>query len=251
MHMCPSHLRTMLPFLDSTGALSLERRGLDLVKTPMWSVTCRQPGHIPEETVRGARVRDNPCDKGVGYLVGHGLMRESPSRRMRWAGHSGARRMGVNRSREYLGGMSERRRVDGPLSEPGTGAAPVDATLGGYARTHSRSPAFEASDGHAYTVSVETERTDDLRQPVLGYLVFPRWARTGAGIVGHVESPVLGRGATAQSVTRELEALTLRHVQRLLNQAVKRAGQRDAQAPGRTGSEADPWTWSGEPPASP
>ncbi len=36
--MRPSHLRTVLPFLDSTRALSLERRGLDLVKSVTWSL---------------------------------------------------------------------------------------------------------------------------------------------------------------------------------------------------------------------
>ena len=38
----PSHLRTTFPFLDSTSALSLERRGLDLVNWPTWSLLSRR-----------------------------------------------------------------------------------------------------------------------------------------------------------------------------------------------------------------
>ena len=37
----PSHRRTMLPFLDSTRALSFERRGRDFVKVSMWSLLRR------------------------------------------------------------------------------------------------------------------------------------------------------------------------------------------------------------------
>ena len=40
-----------------------------------------------------------------------------------------------------------------------------DTTLGGYLAVHGRPPAFEGPDGHPYTVSVEVERTADLRAP--------------------------------------------------------------------------------------
>ena len=45
-----------------------------------------------------------------------------------------------------------------------------DATLGGYLDKHDRPPAFQGSDGHPYTVSLEVERTGDLREPYAGYL---------------------------------------------------------------------------------
>ena len=64
-----------------------------------------------------------------------------------------------------------------------------DVTLGGYMRVHNRPPAFDGPDGHPYTVSLETEKTGDLRAPVAGFLVFPRWAENGVGIIGHVETP--------------------------------------------------------------
>lgn len=112
-----------------------------------------------------------------------------------------------------------------PADRPEAGRGQDDRTLGGYFAVHTRPPAFEAVDGQPYTVSIETERTADLRAPVVGYLVFPRWAATGLGIVGHVESPLLWRGATRREVAEEAGALTLHEVQRLLNEAVARAGE--------------------------
>jgi len=98
-----------------------------------------------------------------------------------------------------------------------------DATLGGYLRVHQRPPAFEGADGHPYTVSIEVERTGDLRSPYLGYLVFPRWGQTGLGIVGHVESPILWKGVTEREVVDEAGTLALSEVREILDAAVARA----------------------------
>ena len=112
---------------------------------------------------------------------------------------------------------------------PKAGKGEDDHTLGGYFAVHNRPPGFEAVDGQPYTVSIETERTGDLRTPVAGYLVFPRWAATGLGIVGHVETPVLWRGTSRATVAEEAGALTLHEVQRLLNEAIaRRAGEEGA-----------------------
>lgn len=104
---------------------------------------------------------------------------------------------------------------------PDTGDAP-DATLGGYFRVHDRPPAYEGPDGHPYTVSVEVEKTANLRTPFAGYLVFPRWAQTGVGIVGHVETPTLAEGATSDEVTEVIGRTSLAEVQRLLEEAIAR-----------------------------
>lgn len=100
-----------------------------------------------------------------------------------------------------------------------------DATLGGYLDKHDRPPAFEGSDGHPYTVSLEVERTGDLREPYAGYLVFPRWAETGVGIVGHRETPTLSGGASEEDALGGLRALTLHQVQDVLERAIEVAGQ--------------------------
>ena len=113
-----------------------------------------------------------------------------------------------------------------PADAPEAGKGEDDHTLGGYFAVHNRPPGFEAVDGQPYTVSIEMERTGDLRMPVAGYLVFPRWASTGLGIVGHVETPVLWRGTSRKAVAEEAGALTLHEVQRLLNEAIaRRAGE--------------------------
>lgn len=97
-----------------------------------------------------------------------------------------------------------------------------DATLGGYIRVHNRPPAFDGPDGHPYTVSLETEKTGDLRAPIAGYLVFPRWAQNGVGIVGHVETPTLCRANSAEEAREGLEAMTLIAVQNELHAAIAR-----------------------------
>jgi hypothetical protein len=98
-----------------------------------------------------------------------------------------------------------------------------DATLGGYFQVHDRPPAFEGPDGHPYTVSVEVERVPDLRAPWEGYLVFPRWARNGLGITGHVETPTLWRGASPDAVRAAAGRISLQTVQDHLYSALRSA----------------------------
>lgn len=105
---------------------------------------------------------------------------------------------------------------------PGTRAE--DSTLGGYFAVHDRPPAYDGPDGHPYTVSLEVEKTSNLRAPYAGYLVFPRWATTGVGIVGHVETPTLCEAATTDEALRWLGELTLLEAQQLLAEAIARDG---------------------------
>ncbi|MFQ5536495.1 MAG: hypothetical protein ACE5GJ_03485 [Gemmatimonadota bacterium] len=106
-----------------------------------------------------------------------------------------------------------------------------DGTLAGYFHTHDRPPAFAGPDGHPYTVSIEVEQTADPRTPFEGYLVFPRWAESGLGILGHVESPTLHRGRTSQEVVDALGGLALVEVKTILDAAVAVALSDDPDAP--------------------
>ena len=108
-----------------------------------------------------------------------------------------------------------------PLDESDIHGVP-DATLGGYLEHHNRPPAYEGADAHPYTVSIEVEQTGGLRAPYSGYLVFPRWAETGLGIVGHVETDVLVTGTTAEEVERKLGELSLEAVKERLDEAIRR-----------------------------
>jgi len=104
--------------------------------------------------------------------------------------------------------------------------ASPDATLAGYLKVHERPPAFEGADGEPYTVSMETENTPDLSAPVEGYLVFPKWATNGVGVVGHVETPTLVRGSTREAVVRDMGELPLVRVKALLDEAIRRRVER-------------------------
>jgi len=125
-------------------------------------------------------------------------------------------------SHDHSGSVSP----DAPPPAPGTGES--DTTLGGYFRVHERPPAFEGADGQPYSVSVEVEKVASLTAPWHSFLVFPRWAESGVGIVGHVETPTLATGVDAVAAREVLEALTLVEVKALLDHAIAR---RDAEAP--------------------
>lgn len=123
--------------------------------------------------------------------------------------------------------MEDRKTVPGASPPSGDGPegftsmdAP-DATLGGYLEVHERPPAFSGSDGQPYTASVEIESVENLAAPYVAYLVFPRWAETGLGIVGHVETPVLYEGRSRDEVQDRIHALPLTEVKRLLDEAIQ------------------------------
>ena len=102
-----------------------------------------------------------------------------------------------------------------------------DVTLGGYLEVHERPPGFTGQDEQPYTVSVEIESVDNLAAPYVAYLVFPRWAETGLGIVGHVETPVLWEGRGRDEVLGLAHALRLTEVKRLLDEAIQRKNGED------------------------
>lgn len=100
-----------------------------------------------------------------------------------------------------------------------------DITLGGYVEKHNRPPAFSGSDDQPYTVDIDIEPTGDADRPYAAFLVFLRWAATGAGIMEHTESGDVAFGATPDAArTRALE-LTLYEVKAELDAAIQRKKQ--------------------------
>jgi len=97
-----------------------------------------------------------------------------------------------------------------------------DTTLGGYLRVHRRPPGFEGSDGEPYTVSLEVEQAPALGEAWEGYLVFVRWAATGLGVVGHLETPPLLRAPSKQGALDALGELSLAEVKRELDVAIRK-----------------------------
>lgn len=137
--------------------------------------------------------------------------------------------------------MNERTATD--AQEPLTDAdlrRMEDGTLGGYLDTHSRPPAFYGPDAHPYTISVETEQVGSLDAPYAGFLVFPRFALSGVGVVGHVETPFLWRGSSPREIEQQAGELTLRQVKELLDEAVgRRRSMEEAEREGERESEPD------------
>jgi hypothetical protein len=107
--------------------------------------------------------------------------------------------------------------------EEGPPPAP-DLTLGGYIRMHDRPPAFDGSDGQPYTVAIDVEDAgaDAAGPRYAGFLVFVRWAGTGAGILEHVESGDLAHGATEDEARLGVLDLSLYEVKAELDAAIQR-----------------------------
>ncbi len=109
----------------------------------------------------------------------------------------------------------------GRLSDAEASAAP-DITLGGYMELHDRPPAFEGSDAQPYTVAVDTEESEDEEHRWAAFLVFLRWAGTGAVIMDHLESGDVAHGASEEEARRAALALSLYEVKAELDAAIER-----------------------------
>lgn len=105
-------------------------------------------------------------------------------------------------------------------------AEAADLTLGGYIAVHNRVPAFEGADGQPYTVDVAVEPPAVEGQPFTAFLVFVRWAATGAGIMDHAESSDIALGSTGDEARRGALELSLYEVKAELDAAIRRK-QRD------------------------
>jgi hypothetical protein len=92
-----------------------------------------------------------------------------------------------------------------------------ERTLGGYMAVHARPAAFEGVDGRSYTVAIETDETGEPTRPVGGYLLYVRWGGEQPEVTGHIETPFLAWGSTAEEATQALGALSLHEVKRQLD----------------------------------
>ena len=104
--------------------------------------------------------------------------------------------------------------------DPTNGGPGKDVTLGGYIDEHNRVPAFDGSDGQPYTVDIDTEETDE--GGYVAFLVFIRWAATGAGIMDHLESDDVASGATEAAARAAAMELSLYEVKAELDAAIER-----------------------------
>ena len=102
------------------------------------------------------------------------------------------------------------------------GPAP-DLTFRGYVETHDRVPAFQGADGQAYTVDIDAEETPE--GDWVAFLVFVRWAETGAGIMGHVTSEDVARSESEDEAREAALELTLYELKAELDRAIERRAE--------------------------
>ncbi|HEX6307263.1 MAG TPA: hypothetical protein VFZ69_03685 [Longimicrobiales bacterium] len=100
--------------------------------------------------------------------------------------------------------------------------AAKDVTLGGYVAEHDRVPAFEGSDGQPYTVDVDVEKDERGAGPYAAFLIFIRWAATGAGIMDHLESGDVARAGSEEEARRAAMDLSLYEIKAELDAAIAR-----------------------------
>jgi hypothetical protein len=132
--------------------------------------------------------------------------------------------------------LEQRALFDMPDDDPAEDAAPDligsltgdtdadrDVTLGGYIEKHDRVPAFEGSDGQPYTVDIDVEEDGaDPAAPFVAFIIFIRWAATGAGIMDHLESGDVARGSTEADARRGATDLSLYEIRAELDAAITR-----------------------------
>jgi hypothetical protein len=92
-----------------------------------------------------------------------------------------------------------------------------ESTLGGYMAVHARPASFEGSDGRPYTVAIESDETGERDRPFGAYLLFVCWGGEQPAITGHLESPFLTWGATAEEAVAALGAFPLLDVKHQLD----------------------------------
>ena len=111
------------------------------------------------------------------------------------------------------------------FGEPGQevdASSAQDLTLAGYIALHNRPPAFAGIDQQPYTVDVDVEPTGDAERPYAAFLVFLRWAETGAGIMAHNESGDVAFGDTPEAARASALELTLYEIKAELDAAIER-----------------------------
>ena len=99
-----------------------------------------------------------------------------------------------------------------------------ERTVGGYAAVHARPAALEGRDGMSYSLDILSDLTGDADPARAwgGFLVFVQWTRLGAQqVAGHLETPFLTFGDSAEAVETLLGELTLEEAQRILDNMLR------------------------------
>ncbi len=104
--------------------------------------------------------------------------------------------------------------------------AAEDDTLGGYQQVHGRPPAFEGSDGRAYSAGLFSDDDPDAGGQFGASLLFVRWSQDQQPD-GHLESDYIARAAHPAQAEAAVGRMTLMEVKEMLENLIAR---RDAGA---------------------
>jgi len=96
-----------------------------------------------------------------------------------------------------------------------------DDTLHGYQTAHGRPPAFEGSDGRAYSAGVFSDDDPDAAGTYGASLLFIRWSADQQPD-GHLESDYLARAVDAATAETEVGRMTLEQVKAALDGLIAR-----------------------------
>jgi hypothetical protein len=101
-----------------------------------------------------------------------------------------------------------------------------DSTLGGYLDLHGRPPAFEGSDGRAYSAAVFVDESPDEKGRFGAAVLFVQWSDAGEHPVGHLETPYVAFGKTAEEAEAVVRRLSLHEVKKQLDDAIAQRQER-------------------------
>ena len=101
-----------------------------------------------------------------------------------------------------------------------------DSTLGGYVEKHGRPPAFEGSDGRAYSVAVFVDDAPDSSGRFGAALLFVQWTPTGDAPSGHLETDYLAQAGTPTEAEAWVRRLSLHDVKAHLEQLIANQQER-------------------------
>jgi hypothetical protein len=95
-----------------------------------------------------------------------------------------------------------------------------EATYEGYLAKHKRPPAFEGSDGKAYSVATLIDEEPDAQGRYGAAFLFVRWTDAGDAPAGHVETEYLGFGESPAEAEHRLRAMSLHDIKAHLDRAI-------------------------------
>ena len=96
-----------------------------------------------------------------------------------------------------------------------------DDTLAGYQQVHGRPPAFEGSDGRAYSAGLFSDDDPDAAGLYGASLLFIRWSPDQQPD-GHLESDYIARSEDAAAAEAQVGRLTLMEVKEMLELLIAR-----------------------------